>query len=61
MTALKERKNKSSVFYEDLKESLEDILSYERGNSSLKFVEDTITVEDIISPDLVSGLVFVRA
>jgi len=53
MTALKERKNKSSVLYEDLKESLEDILSYERGTSNLKFVEDTVTVEDFVSPELI--------
>ncbi len=53
MTALKERKNKSSVLYEDLKESLEDILSYEKGTSNLKFVEDTVTVEDVVSSELI--------
>lgn len=46
MTTLKVRKSKSSILYEDLKESLDDILSYERGTSNLKFVEDTVTVEN---------------
>lgn len=53
MTTLKERKSKSSILYEDLKESLEDILSYERGTSNLKFVEDTVTVEEVVSPEII--------
>lgn len=37
----KKYKKRKSVLYEDLKESLEDILSYEKGTSNLKFYEDS--------------------